>query len=476
MRVLVKAKVSDSTEGKALMAFTILLTSNFQIQYDPAEYPGPGEISAVQDRAGAFTTGCEPDYAVLCEWFGVAVGAGLGPSNRVFVTPTKSVRGGSNTGYSTNHPEMWINPELGSSDDRVLGIFVAEMIEILMRYKGPWNPGDSGGEGLSRVAAELLHPQYGTGFVNAWLASDPTTDPTSAVADSEFRKDWVSQNFTGGPLRAGGTVHGDDDSYSYGCAMLFIYYLKSQLGFSMPQIVQRAGATLADTYQALTNGQTKGFWEFKSLLAEHFPIGVQSPTDDPFPLSPFPVLTSTASGAGSSGNTTAIVVTRTDERIFYKWWDLGQGGQVYGELEGGGRTGAAPAAALVGPQHNYLFVVVKGLDGNIYVNQGELGKPFVGWGSSKNFQTGVAPGAASSGNTTAVVAAGTDGRIFYDWWDLGQGGRGFTELDGGGRTDAAPAAALVGPQHNYLFVVVKGLDGNIYLNQGELGKPFVGWQ
>jgi hypothetical protein len=53
---------------------------------------------------------------------------------------------------------------------------------------------------------------------------------------------------------------------------------------SMPQIVQRAGATLADTYQALTNGQTNGFWTFKSLLAEHFPIGVQSATDDPFPL------------------------------------------------------------------------------------------------------------------------------------------------------------------------------------------------
>jgi hypothetical protein len=53
---------------------------------------------------------------------------------------------------------------------------------------------------------------------------------------------------------------------------------------------------------------------------------------------------------------------------------------------------------------------------------------------------------------------------------------GFTELTGGGRTDAAPAAALVGPQHNYLFVVIKGLDGNLYVNQGELGKPFTGWQ
>jgi hypothetical protein len=56
-----------------------------------------------------------------------------------------------------------------------------------------------------------------------------------------------------------------------------------------------------------------------------------------------------------------------------------KGGQVYGELEGGGRTDAAPAAALVGPNHNYLFVLVKGLDVYVDLNQGELGKPFVGW-------------------------------------------------------------------------------------------------
>jgi hypothetical protein len=253
--------------------------------------------------------------------------------------------------------------------------FVAEMIEILMTFKGPWRPGDSGGEGLSRVAAELLHPQYGNGFVNAWLAADPT----SAVADSEFRKDWVSQNFTGGPLKAGGSVRGDDDSYSYGCAMLFIYYLKSQLGFSMPQVVQNGGATLADTYRVLTNGQVNGFWAFKSLLAEHFPIGVQSPTDDPFPLSPVAVPTSVAPAAGASGNTTALVVTRTDGRVFYTWWDLGQSGQGYGELDGGGHTDAAPAAALVGPKHSYLFVAIKGPDGGLLLNQGELGKPFTGW-------------------------------------------------------------------------------------------------
>jgi hypothetical protein len=53
--------------------------------------------------------------------------------------------------------------------------------------------------------------------------------------------------------------------------------------------------------------------------------------------------------------------------------------RIRGEPEGDGRTGAAPAAALVGDQHGYLFVTVKGLDGQLYVNQGQLGKPFTGW-------------------------------------------------------------------------------------------------
>ena len=92
------------------------------------------------------------------------------------------------------------------------------------------------------------------------------------------------------------------------------------------------------------------------------------------------------------------------------------------------------------------------------------------------FSTNVAPGESSSGNMTAIVATSTDGRIFYNWWELGQGASKWVELDGSGRTDAAPAAAMVGNLNNYLFVAVKGLDGQLYLNQGDLGKTFVGWQ
>lgn len=114
------------------MPLTSLLTANFHIQYDPVEFSGPGEFAAVRARAEAFVTGCEPGYAMLCERFGVAAGAGFGPANRVIVTLTKTVRHASSTGYHASHPAIWINPELSSPDDTVLGLFAAEMTKILL--------------------------------------------------------------------------------------------------------------------------------------------------------------------------------------------------------------------------------------------------------------------------------------------------------------------------------------------------------
>jgi hypothetical protein len=49
---------------------------------------------------------------------------------------------------------------------------------------------------------------------------------------------------------------------------------------------------------------------------------------------------------------------------------------------------------------------------------------------------------------------------------------GWVEVQGGGRTDAAPAAVAV-DQH--LFVFMKALDGRIYRNQALFGQAFEGW-
>jgi hypothetical protein len=118
------------------------------------------------------------------------------------------------------------------------------------------------------------------------VASDAPNDPTSAQADDTYRKDWVTQNFLGGPNKKNppGHIKGDDDAYSIGCAMLFIYYLKDQLGYSMPAIVQNGAATLDGTYRLLTNGRNDGFSAFVALIRKYFPNYKPCLTDDPFPL------------------------------------------------------------------------------------------------------------------------------------------------------------------------------------------------
>ena len=182
--------------------------------------------------------------------------------------------------------------------------------------------------------------------------------------------------------------------------------------------------------------------------------------------------TNVAPGAASSGENFVFLAKHPDGRTFYNWGTLGGGGS--GWIDIGGQTQTSPAAALIG---TYLFVAVRGMDGNVWINQGELGKPFVGWQSGHDFETNVAPGAASSGENFVFLARhqdgakNPDGRTFYNWGTLGGGGSGWIDI--GGQTQTSPAAALIG---TYLFVAVRGMDGNVWINQGELGKPFVGWK
>ena len=179
-----------------------------------------------------------------------------------------------------------------------------------------------------------------------------------------------------------------------------------------------------------------------------------------------------APAAASSGNRSVAVYTRADGRMFYDWWDLGGGGHGFREVPGGGLTDAAPAVTLVA-NGTYMFVLAKGLDNRLWVNQGTPGGAFAGW-RPMDVATNVAPGAAASANRSAALITTPDGRILYDWWDLGGGGHGFHEIDGGGRTNVSPAAGFV-DSGALLYPLVTGRDGNVYTNQGAPGGSFSGW-
>ncbi|KVU14169.1 hypothetical protein WK62_31120 [Burkholderia ubonensis] len=110
--------------------------------------------------------------------------------------------------------------------------------------------------------------------------------------------------------------------------------------------------------------------------------------------------------------------------------------------------------------------------------------PKIACAYSPIFQTDRSSQGTSEGSFSVVVGTRTDGRPFYNYWQLGQGGHGWTELSDG-LTDLPPAAALVGTDVNgdpvsppYLFVIAKGqgADSTLYLNQLSLGQGQVGWQ
>jgi hypothetical protein len=167
-----------------------------------------------------------------------------------------------------------------------------------------------------------------------------------------------------------------------------------------------------------------------------------------------------------------VVLTGADGHLYYDWWDLGGGANGWREIPGTIRSDASPAASLVA-YGDYLFVVVKSTDGGIWINQGTPGGSFAGWRFA-GINSKVGPGAASNGNRTVALVTGTNGRIYYSWWDFGGGATPFQELPGNGGSDAAPAGSLVGG--NYLFAYVHGGGNNIYLNQGTLGGTFIGWR
>ena len=121
------------------------------------------------------------------------------------------------------------------------------------------------------VAAAELHPggYYDTGFggqgpwVNQWLSANP-------------RPDWVTN-----------TQNTDQVATSFGCAIIFIYYLRYQLGYSYAQIIRAGGSTLAETYATLTGKpSSKAISELGALLADHIPQGATFtvPGDNILPL------------------------------------------------------------------------------------------------------------------------------------------------------------------------------------------------
>jgi hypothetical protein len=135
-----------------------------------------------------------------------------------------------------------------------IGLYVAELSESFMGPQGGgWGCGFSNGEGLSRFCAEQETP---SGTLDAFA-----TGPAWAQAGFP---DWVSQ-----------TGQTDQDAVSTGCAVVYIYWMRS-LGYTIPQIVQAGGTTLSANYQTLT-GNASAYQDLLSAVQ-----GLSVTSDNPF--------------------------------------------------------------------------------------------------------------------------------------------------------------------------------------------------
>jgi hypothetical protein len=250
-------------------------TTNYVVQWDDGDPNGQSQAMAT-----AIAGICESEHTVLTGWFDITTG--FGTSDRITVTVQSISAGGANNfGYSSGGNSV-INVNFlpagftaAQADEIAKMMFVAELVEIFMDFNNQksgtttWVAGHSDGEGLSQICSIMRFPTghydaYNS-WVNSWLSSP--------------RANFVSSNEST-----------DGNPVSFGCALLFLYYLRDQLGFTIQQIIQHGGATLVDLYKNLTGDNNDPFNYFLSVVNSKLPSTTTLPetgteqADDPFPI------------------------------------------------------------------------------------------------------------------------------------------------------------------------------------------------
>ena len=230
-------------------------TAHFVVYYDSAlGNTGTSASDAVLAR-------CESDYNTLQSWFSNATPGSM-PFN-IYITTDSG--GASHASCSATTLYLGANSSNPVNNNFILQLLVAEEDEVFEAAFGHgWNCGASNGEGLSRVLANDLYP-----------GAEPSNFVSSGVwLDTPGRPDWINN------------TEGTDRNYvSIGCSVLFLNWMRFQLGYGWQQIIAAGDSTLAKTYQNLT-GETDGYAQFMALMNATYPAGTPSglTTDNPFPL------------------------------------------------------------------------------------------------------------------------------------------------------------------------------------------------
>jgi hypothetical protein len=255
----------------------VATSTNYIVQFDDGD-----PNNQAQGMATAIAGIVESEHSALTSWFNITTG--FGTSDRITVNVKSISSGGANNfGYSSgggsvinvNFLPTGFTSSQNTANEVARMMFVNELVEIFMDFNNQksgnttWVAGHSDGEGLSQICGIIRFPvgHYAAyrSWVNNWLSSS--------------RPNWVSSNEST-----------DGNAVSFGCALLFLYYLRDQLGFTIQQIIQNGGATLVDLYKNLTGDNSDPFAYFANAVNSVLP-GTQTlpesnteAADDPFPI------------------------------------------------------------------------------------------------------------------------------------------------------------------------------------------------
>jgi hypothetical protein len=266
-----RASNFDGKQGGAQMALVTTgltnggSTTHFNFQYDNS-LSGAGKPEPA--RTNALIAAAENDFNLMSGWFG-----NIALTVSTPITVNVSPGGYASAGWG---PPIRLTPGDASDATVCRYLLVSEVTEMFMMAQGggwfaPDNSNEgSAGEGLSRFLASqfLVHlglspSMPGFDLANSWMNST--------------REDFVNHIDTGD--------HGIDAKT--GCSILFIYYLFTQLGFTIEQIIAAQAPQLAGVYSNLTGDSGDPFPFFKQLLDTAYPgtatIGGVNP-DNPYPL------------------------------------------------------------------------------------------------------------------------------------------------------------------------------------------------
>jgi hypothetical protein len=244
------------------------LTTHFQIKYHNSLSTADGK-----HLANALIAVCETDYKLMSDWFG-----GIAVAVPITVQIDKTLTDGATWKGEWEDSTVTLAVPSGITVDRLRYALVAEVTEMFMRAQGKgWYGTDnegSAGEGLSHFLANQFLLANRLGVV------DPSAFPANEWM-STTRDDYVNivdpNDYSAGPKS--------------GCAILFIYFLNLQLGFSVNRIIAAAAphltGNLTRVYKNLTGKHDNPFPHFKQLLDTAFPGKAEIPPTTNF--SPFPL-------------------------------------------------------------------------------------------------------------------------------------------------------------------------------------------